>query len=116
MLRACLMAERQTPLVRRANAGQTPRHDLAALGHELREQADVLVVDGFNLLDAELANLLAAEILASAFAAAARAAGTRRTPSPRSPITNGPIARRKDDRRPPDAPSLLLLLLWFRQP
>src|SRR5205823_3383751 len=36
---------RQATLVRRADAGQAPRHDLAALGHELAQQSDVLVID-----------------------------------------------------------------------
>src|SRR5581483_2387913 len=67
----------QTALVRHAHAGQTPRHDLAALGHKLSEQAVVLVVDGFDLLDAELANFLAPEVFATAFAATRPARSTR---------------------------------------
>src|SRR5689334_19351896 len=69
--------------MRRAHACQAPRHDLAALGHELRQQPHVLVIDGIDLLDAKLADLLAAEVLASAFASArtsrsaAGPAGTR---------------------------------------
>jgi hypothetical protein len=39
--------------MRRAYSGQTTGHDLAALGDKLREQAYVLVVDGFDLLGAE---------------------------------------------------------------
>src|SRR6516165_8039274 len=50
----------------RAHAGQATRHDLAALGHELPKQPVVLVVNIFDFLDAELANLLAPEKLASA--------------------------------------------------
>ena len=114
MLRACLMARRQTPLVRRANPGQAPRDDLAALRHELGEQPDVLVVDGLNFLHAELANLLAAKIFASAFAATAGPAGTRRTAlSAIAGLQTRDGLRRKDDLRLPDAPrqNLVLLLL-----
>src|SRR5258706_5932551 len=68
---------RQPSLMWSADSGQAARHDLAALGHELREQAHVLVVDVFDFLDAELTNLLAAEILAPAFTGAARTSGTR---------------------------------------
>jgi len=71
----------QTSLVRRADPGQTPWNDLAALRHELREQPDVLVIDGLNFLNAELANLLAAKIFAPTFAAT-RAAGTWGTAFP----------------------------------
>src|SRR5438874_2223164 len=60
-----------TPLVRRANAAQAPRDDLAPLGDELPEQADVFVIDGVNLLHAKLADLLAAEKFASSIAATA---------------------------------------------
>src|SRR5579864_6505013 len=76
--------------MRRAHAGQAPRHDLAALGHELAQQPVVLVVDVFNFLGAELANFLAPEKLAPACAALARrparsatAAAISRTISPR---------------------------------
>ena len=58
--------------MRRADAGQAPGNDLAALGYELREQTHVLVVDAVDLLDAEFANLLAAEKLPPAFARSAR--------------------------------------------
>src|ERR1700757_1614059 len=51
--------------MRRAHARQAARNDLAALGDELSEQPVVLVVDVFDLFDAELANLLAPEELAS---------------------------------------------------
>src|SRR5262249_33658598 len=54
-------------------------NDLPALRDELREQANVLVVDALDLLDAELANLLAPKILASTFARATRAAPWPRT-------------------------------------
>ena len=91
----------QTPLVRRADSGQAPRNDLAALRHELRQQPDVLVVDGLDFLHAEFANLLAAKIFAPTFAAATRAAGTRRTAFRDRQTKAG---RRMDDLRPPDAP------------
>src|SRR5579864_3523789 len=85
--------QRQPSLVRSANAGQAPRHDPAAFRHELRQQTNVLVVDGLDLFDAELANLLAPEILPStraALATAARPARTRRTPlAAIRPVTAG---------------------------
>jgi len=56
----------QAALVRGANAGQAPGHDLAALGHEALQQADIAVRDRVDLLGAELADLLAAEELAAA--------------------------------------------------
>jgi hypothetical protein len=71
-----LYCPRQSSLVRRANTGQTPRSDLPALRHELREETHVLVIDGFDLLDAKLANLLAPEVFASAFARTAGTSGT----------------------------------------
>src|SRR5579864_3777628 len=71
---------REPPLVRSADPGQAARDDLATLGNELREQAHVLVVDVLDFLDAELANLLAAEILAAAFAGATRPATRARAP------------------------------------
>src|SRR5579871_3548163 len=55
-------------LVRCAHAGQAARHDLAALRDKLAEHPVVLVVDVFDSLDAELADLLAPEEFASAFA------------------------------------------------
>src|SRR6187399_703245 len=51
----------QLPLVQRAGAGDPPRLDLAALGQERRQQADVLVVDVVDLLRAELAHAAPAE-------------------------------------------------------
>src|SRR5690349_12192107 len=71
-----LDGRRKPALVRRADARQAARHDLAALGHELRKQTHVLVIDGVDLLDAELADFLAAEVLASAFTSAAGTAGS----------------------------------------
>src|SRR5579864_2867423 len=49
--------------MRRADARNAPRNDLAALGNETREQAHVLIVDVVDSLDAKPANLLAPEIL-----------------------------------------------------
>src|SRR6202161_3366514 len=66
----------QPALMRSAHAGQTTRYDLPALRNKLREQAHILVVDSVDLLDTELASLLAPEKLASAFAGTARASGT----------------------------------------
>src|SRR3981081_3550179 len=47
----------QLPLVPRARAGNPSRQNLAPLGHEGRQQLDVLVVDVVNLVRAELADL-----------------------------------------------------------
>ena len=54
--------------MRGADTGQTAGNNLAPLGDELLQQAHIAVVDGVDLLDAELADLLAAEELASAAA------------------------------------------------
>jgi hypothetical protein len=56
----------QAALVRGANAGEPPGHDLAALGHKPLQQPDIAVRDRVNLLGAELAHLLAAEKLSAA--------------------------------------------------
>jgi hypothetical protein len=63
----------QAALVRGANAGEPPGHDLAALGHKPLQQPYVAVRNRVNLLGAELADLLAAEKLA---ASAGSAGGT----------------------------------------
>jgi len=55
----------QAALVRRANAGQTPRHDLAPLGYKSLQQTYVAVRDRIDLFGAELAHLLAPEELAA---------------------------------------------------
>lgn len=61
----------------RANAGQASRRNLAAFGHELRQQTHIFVIDGFDFLDAELTNLFAPEKFAATFAGTAGAsAGT----------------------------------------
>jgi hypothetical protein len=69
----------QAALVRGANAGEPPRHNLAALGHKSLQQTDIAVRNGVNLFRAKLANLLAPEKLAAAAGTtgrpAARAAG-----------------------------------------
>src|SRR5690242_16512012 len=51
----------QLPLMHRAGAGDAPREDLAALGHERADQLHVLVIDVVDLVRAELADLAAAE-------------------------------------------------------
>jgi hypothetical protein len=69
---ACLLdSGAYATLVRRAHASETARNDLPALSDELPEQAHVLVIDVIDLLDAELADLLATE----EFAVATRATG-----------------------------------------
>src|SRR6266446_10188839 len=83
----------QPPLVPRANACHSPRQDLPALLHELRQDVRALVVDEVHLLDAELAHLLLAEILALA---SGPASGSARAASPRpafAPRTTVPAAR-----------------------
>src|SRR5579859_1746556 len=73
--------------MRSADSGQSTRNDLAALGYKAGEQAHVLVVDGVDLLHAELADLLAAKEFASAFASGAPwASGTSAAFATRSPI------------------------------
>src|ERR1017187_2201105 len=88
----------QAALVRRAHAGQTPGNDFARLGHKLPEQAHVLVIHAIDLLDAELANFLAAEEFPSAFARSARtSAGTPRWPwATRSAIAAAPAFGRSE--------------------
>jgi hypothetical protein len=68
----------QTALMRSANTGQPPRHNLASLGHELPQQLHVAVRNRVDLLGAELANLLAAEELATPAGPAAGPARTAR--------------------------------------
>src|ERR1700678_1327301 len=72
-----LDGEREAALMRGADAGETARDDLAALGHEPLQQAHVAVAEEVDLLGAELADLLAAEELASAGSAARAASGAR---------------------------------------
>jgi len=68
---ACLFdGPGHAPLMRGANAGQAPRNDLAALGNKALQQAHIAVWNGVDFLDAELADLLAAEKFPSAGAAA----------------------------------------------
>src|SRR6516162_1054377 len=77
---ACLLdGQGQPALMRRANASQAPRHDLAAFRHKLPQRAVVLVVDKVDLLDTELADFLASKILASTRATFAASTGTTRT-------------------------------------
>ena len=65
---------RQPTLVGGADAGEAARDNLAPLGDKLLQQAHIAIVDSIDLLDTELANLLAAKELA---AAAGTAAGAR---------------------------------------
>src|ERR1051326_6938618 len=53
----------EAPLVRRADARDTPRNDLAALRDEGVQKLHVLVVDVIDLLNAKTAYLFASEIL-----------------------------------------------------
>jgi hypothetical protein len=66
----------QTALVSCANAGEPPRHDLAALGHKALQKANIAVRDCIDFLGAELADFLAAEKFAAT-------AGTTGGPSTR---------------------------------
>jgi hypothetical protein len=67
---ACLLdRQTETALMRRAHAGQTTRHNFAAFGDKLCQQANVFVIDRVDFLDTELANFLATEKLPSARAA-----------------------------------------------
>jgi hypothetical protein len=56
-----LYGQTKAALVRRAHTGQTPGHNFAAFGDELRQQANVLVIDRVDFLDTEFANFLATE-------------------------------------------------------
>ncbi len=58
--------------MRGTNAGETPGHDLAALGDEALQQANIAVGNGIDLLGAELADLFAAEELTAATGATGR--------------------------------------------
>src|SRR5689334_22637157 len=58
--------------MRCAHARKPPRNDLSALGNKLRQQSYVFVIDRLDLLDAKLADLLAAEVFTSALAAPSR--------------------------------------------
>src|SRR5580698_9572745 len=71
----------QAALVRGANAGEPPGHDLAALGHKLLQQPHIAVRNRIDLLGTELADFLAAEELAAATRTAAWAWTTRTTTS-----------------------------------
>jgi len=65
----------QAALVRGANAGEPPGHDLAALGHKALQEPHIAIRDGVDLLGAKLADLLAAEKLAATASGAARPSG-----------------------------------------
>jgi hypothetical protein len=74
----------QAALVGRAHPSQTPRHNLASLGHKLLQQPDIFVIDVVNFLDAEPANFLATEKLAPLIAASGRSAIAPVAPVPTS--------------------------------
>jgi hypothetical protein len=75
---SCLLdSPRQPPLMGGADAGEAPGYYFAPLGNKLLQQAYIAIVDGIDLLDTELANLLAAKELASAAAGAAGASTGR---------------------------------------
>jgi hypothetical protein len=69
----------ETALVGGANARQTARDNLAALGYKPLQQTHIAVRDRIDLLSAELANLLAAKELAATAGTARRTWSTRRT-------------------------------------
>src|SRR4051812_31582278 len=79
---------RKAALMRGANAGQTTRHNLAALRDKALQQAHVAIRNRIDLLGAELAHLLAAEKLAAATRATARTAATA-LPGPRGGAGGG---------------------------
>src|SRR5467141_2238220 len=83
----------QPALMTRAHARHSPRQNLPALLHELRQDVRTLIVDEVHLLDAELANLLLAEILPLAPWPATGAARTTATGSAFAPRTAMPAAR-----------------------
>jgi hypothetical protein len=58
--------------MRGTHTSQAAGNNLAPFGHELLQQAHIAVVDGVDLLHAELADLLAPEELASARTRSAR--------------------------------------------
>jgi hypothetical protein len=67
----------QPALMGGAYAGEAPGYYLAPLGDKLLQQAYVAIVDGIDLLDTKLADLLAAKELASSAAGAAGASTGR---------------------------------------
>jgi len=73
------LLDRQTQpaLVRRAHSRQAARHNFAALGDELRQQANVFVIDRVYFLGAEFADFLATEKFPSAGSAFAPARAGR---------------------------------------
>ena len=83
----------QPALMTRADARHSPRQNLPALLHELRQDVRALVVDEVHLLDAELAHLLLPEILALAPWPASGTSRTAAAWSAFSPRTTVPAAR-----------------------
>src|SRR5260370_9579998 len=84
--------------MRRAHAGQTPGHDLAAFGHELPEQTVILIVDVGDLFRAELADLLAPEKFAPTFTRRTARARTAAATKAGTVSSSGTLAERP--RRP----------------
>jgi hypothetical protein len=72
----------EAALVRGADAGEPPGHDLAALGHKTLQQPHIAVRDGVDLVVAEFADLFTAEKLAAT-------AGTAGRPSARPSAGTG---------------------------
>jgi hypothetical protein len=70
-----LDSQAEAALMPCAHTGQAARNDLATLGDEALQQANIAVGDGVDLLGAELANLLAPEELAATRTAAGTACG-----------------------------------------
>ena len=113
----------------RADARQTARNDLAALGHKPLQQPHIAVADRVDLLRAELANLLSPEELTPSRTAARTARRTcsrdRRVHPPDEVREARKKIRRRSQTRSVSAnvsvpkPQALLLArvrCWFRQP
>ncbi len=94
---------RQSALVRGAHTGQTAGDDLAPLGDKLLQQPHIAVVDGVDLLHAELADLLAPEEFASS-GTSARAARTS-GPAPAGAASAGAPAGRSPAGRSGRSPA-----------
>jgi hypothetical protein len=88
---ACLLdGTRQPPLMGGADAREAPGYYLSALSNKLLQQAYIAIVDGIDLLDTELANLLAAEELPSSPARATGARAGSASAGAARPRTSGP--------------------------
>src|ERR1700676_71960 len=69
----------QAPLMGRADAGDAPGRDFAALGNEGVQEARILVIDVVDFIDAEPAHFFAPELLCLAHHGFVAAGGTRGT-------------------------------------